>query len=141
MSKSKSAIIQKYFADTSTGQYYIRQSYDGTNWNNWCRVDNFGCNTADALASLLGGQWETIQPDNVDFNDLKPMQRCEVITGHGQANAPSNMSEGTSIFTFGVLNPYNQSLKHGFQIGGRENKIAIRACGYDAWGSWLYITA
>ena len=69
------------------------------------------------------------------------MQRCEVVNGRGQTNAPSNMDEGTSIFTFGVLNPYGTALKHGFQIGGRGNRFAIRACGYDVWGSWLYITA
>jgi len=48
-------IIQcAYYQNGHSYQRYCTVSNDTPTWEDWSRLDNFGCNSADALASLLG---------------------------------------------------------------------------------------
>ena len=67
------------------------------------------------------------------------MQRSECFgDGHGQSHFPTSMAIGASIFTIGKETSSGY-VNHGFQIGGRNNRIAIRVCSYGTWGDWLYL--
>lgn len=51
---SHAAIVQEYITN-GAGIYMRRRSGTSDSWIAWSRIDNFGCNTAADLASLLGG--------------------------------------------------------------------------------------
>ena len=105
-----------------------------TNWNNWYRCDNFGCNTPAELASLLGANIQR-NPETgkiADLNAQQPGCFCYANSNETQ-NMPSGATSADNIFyCFG-----SQTQQTALQVGGRDGNVFIRIKVYDNWGAWM----
>ena len=103
----------QFFYSYGTGfEAWGRVKTTTNNWEDWVRMDNFGCNTPEALALLLGAliystnikENSTITDLNAETGNSNRFSRFFV----SQQSAPDNLPNGVSSNRF-FLEIYNMS--------------------------------